>query len=150
MTNNQATLHKLDQMRLHGMARALRTSLDTQGQWTADELLAHLVDAEWDDRHARRLKRLLKAARFRYLAAIEEVDFALRRNLDQNQLLRLADCRWVAPGRASWPPRWATRRVCAGSGSATMRPRGCSGHCAWPRPTGATSGNWRRPASRHC
>ena len=95
MTNNQATLHKLDQMRLHGMARALRTSLDTQGQWTADELLAHLVDAESDDRHERRLKRLLKAARFRYPAAIEEVDFALRRNLDQNQLLRLADCRWV-------------------------------------------------------
>ena len=46
------------------MARALRTSLDTQGQWTADELLAHLVDAECDDRHERRLKRLLKAARF--------------------------------------------------------------------------------------
>ena len=95
MTNNQATLHKLDQMRLHGMARARRTSLDSQGQWTADELLTHLVDAEWDDRHERRLKRLLKAARFRYPAAIEEVDFALRRNLDQNQLLRLADCRWV-------------------------------------------------------
>ena len=68
MTNNQATLHKLDQMRLHGMARALRTSLDSQGQWTADELLAHLVDAESDDRHARRLQRLLKAARFRYPA----------------------------------------------------------------------------------
>ena len=162
MTNNQATLHKLDQMRLHGMARALRASLDTQGQWTADELLAHLVDAESDDRHERRLKRLLKAARFRYPAAIEEVDFALRRNLDQNQLLRLADCRWVgqhqdliitgnaAPGRASWPPRWAIRRVCAGSGSATMRPRGCSGNCAWPRPTAATSGSWTRSASRHC
>ena len=50
MTNNQATLDKLDQMRLHGMARALRTSLETQAQWTADELLAHLVDAEWDER----------------------------------------------------------------------------------------------------
>ena len=95
MTNNQATLHKLDQMRLHGMARALRTSLDSQVQWTADELLTHLVDAEWDDRHERRLQRLLKAARFRYPAAIEEVDFSLRRNLDRNQLLRLADCRWV-------------------------------------------------------
>ena len=95
MTNNQATLDKLDRMRLHGMARALRTSLETQSPCTADELLAHLVDAEWDDRHERRLKRLLKAARFRYPAAIEEVDFALRRNLDQNQLLRLADCRWV-------------------------------------------------------
>ena len=78
MTNNQATLDKLDRMRLHGMARALRTSLETQSQCTDDELLAHLVDAEWDNRHERRLKRLLKAARFRYPAAIEEVDFALR------------------------------------------------------------------------
>lgn len=95
MTNNQATLDKLDRMRLHGMARALRTSLDSQAQCTTDELLARLVDAEWDDRHERRLARLLKAARFRYPAAIEEVDFSLRRNLDQNQLLRLADCRWV-------------------------------------------------------
>ena len=77
------------------MARALRNSLQTQSQCTADELLAHLVDAEWDDRHERRLKRLLKAARFRYPAAIEEVDSALRRNLDQNQLMRLADCRCV-------------------------------------------------------
>ena len=31
MTNNQTTLHKLDQMRLHGMVRALHTSLDSQG-----------------------------------------------------------------------------------------------------------------------
>ena len=95
MTNNQATLDKLDRMRLHGMARALRTSLDSQAQCTTDELLARLVDAEWDDRHERRRQRLLKAARFRYPAAIEEVDFSLRRNLDQNQMLRLADCRWV-------------------------------------------------------
>ena len=73
MTNNQATLDKLDRMRLHGMARALRTSLETQSQCTTDELLARLVDAEWDDRHERRLKRLPKAARFRYPAAIEEV-----------------------------------------------------------------------------
>ena len=73
----------------------MRTSLDSQGQCSADELLAQLVDAEWDDRHERRLKRLLKAARFRYPAAIEEVDFALRRNLDRDQVLRLADCRWV-------------------------------------------------------
>ena len=56
MTNNQATLHKLEQMRLLGMARALRASLDTQSQWSGDEQLAHLVDSEWDDRHQRRLE----------------------------------------------------------------------------------------------
>lgn len=95
MTNNEATLDKLQQLRLHGMAQALRTSLQTGSQLTADELLTHLVDAEWDERHQRRLTRLLKAARFRYLAAVEQIDFSLSRNLDKNQLLRLADCRWV-------------------------------------------------------
>ena len=54
MTNNRATSRKLDRMRLHGMARALRTSLETRSQCTADELLTRLVDAEWDDRHERR------------------------------------------------------------------------------------------------
>ena len=90
MTNNQATLDQLDQMRLHGMARALRTSLETQ----ASAAPTSCWPTWWmpSGSHAR---RLLKAARFRYPAAIEEVDFSLRRNLDQNQLLRLADCRWV-------------------------------------------------------
>jgi DNA replication protein DnaC len=43
----------------------------------------------------RRLQRLLKAARLRYPAGFEEIDFALNRNLEKNQLLRLSDCRWI-------------------------------------------------------
>ena len=53
--NNQATIEKLHQMRLCGMARAFQASLDTgiKNDFTADELLANLVDAEWDDRQNR-------------------------------------------------------------------------------------------------
>ena len=170
MTNNQATLHKLDQMRLHGMARALRTSLDTQGQWTADELLAHLVDAESDDRHERRLKRLLKAARFRYPAAIEEVDFALRRNLDQNQRLReeLPGLRAGPPGvSARVPGRLpcvlaAVRRTAPGQGRRQLRPgagqdqqagtadhrRLCAGAAGRPGAAGPAGDPRRSPRSR--
>ena len=95
--NNKATMEKLEQMRLHGMLRAFKSSMDSgmQKSFTADELLAHLVDAEWDERLNRRLSRLIKGARFRYQASIQQVDFQLSRNLDKNALLRFSDCSWI-------------------------------------------------------
>jgi DNA replication protein DnaC len=92
MNNNQATLQKLEQMKFYGMARAFTNTMETgvKNQFAADELVSHLVDAEWDDRHNRKLTRLLKGARFRYKASFEEIDFALNRNIDKNQLLRQA------------------------------------------------------------
>lgn len=97
MNNNQATIQKLEKMRLQGMARAFRSTMETgaKNQFTPDELLSHVVDAEWDDRHNRRLQRLLKAARFRYQAGFEEIDYGLSRNLEKNQLLRLSSCQWI-------------------------------------------------------
>jgi len=97
MSGNEATLEKLESMRLRGMARALRETMDTGGAegLSADELVGHLVDAEWDERYRRKLIRLTTQARFRYRAAVEEIDFGLKRNLDKNELLRLCDCRWV-------------------------------------------------------
>ena len=55
--NNQATQEKLTQMRLWGMQRAFRGVLEggIGAKYTADELIGHLVDAEWDERHNRRL-----------------------------------------------------------------------------------------------
>lgn len=97
MNNNQATLQKLNQMKLYGMARAYTTSIDVGGKnnFTLDEFLSHLVDSEWDDRHNRKLTRLLKSARFRYNASFEEIDFSLDRELDKNKMLRLSTCQWI-------------------------------------------------------
>jgi DNA replication protein DnaC len=97
VNNNQATLNKLEGMRLFGMARAFRSSIEThlKNKFTPDELLSHLVDAEWDDRRERKLARLKKAARFRYTACLEDIDFGLKRNLDKNLILRLSDCSWI-------------------------------------------------------
>jgi len=97
MNNNQATLQKLEMMRLWGMTRAFRNTMETgvKNQFTLDEMVSHLVDAEWDERYNRKLERLLKAAKFRYKACFEEIDFGLDRNLGKNQLLRLSDCAWV-------------------------------------------------------
>ena len=97
MNNNQATLEKLEKMGMWGMMRALRLSMEagSNADFTPDELVSHLVDCEWDERSNRRLTRLLKIARFRYQAGLEDIDFGLKRNMEKNQLMRLADCRWV-------------------------------------------------------
>lgn len=97
MNNNTATMEKLERMSLHGMARSLRTALEAGGgsHMSPEEFLSTLVDAEWEDRKDRKLARLLQAARFRYRAGVEDVDFGLRRNLTKAAFLRLADCRWI-------------------------------------------------------
>ena len=97
MNNNQATINKLEGMRLRGMARAFRATMETgvKHSFTPDELLSHLVDTEWEDRRNRKIQRLIKAARFRNSASFEEIDFGLARNLDKNMLLRLSDSSWI-------------------------------------------------------
>ena len=63
---NDQTMEKMKTMKLHGMVRAFRTSLESGNAdtWTADELLSLLVDSEWDDRYNRKLDRNVKNARF--------------------------------------------------------------------------------------
>jgi DNA replication protein DnaC len=89
-------LEKMRQMRLTGMANAFELTLDGSKNetFTADEMIAQLVDAEWDDRYNRRLDRIVKEARFRYKASIEEISFENNR-LDKNHMLRLAECEFV-------------------------------------------------------
>lgn len=95
--NNTATLEKMHELKFYGMAGAFKTALEAglHHQFTTDELLAHLMDAEWDDRYNRRLKRLVRTARFRYQASLEQVDFTLHRNLDKNAILRFSEGNWI-------------------------------------------------------
>ncbi len=99
--NNEATIGKMQKMKLYGMLRAFNQSMEAGmiSKVTADELLGHLIDAEWDDRHNRRLQRLIKAAKFRYQASLEEIDFNLDRGLDKNMLLRLSSSSWIEKKR---------------------------------------------------
>ena len=95
--NHTVTMQKLEEMRFTGFARAYReiTETNLNREFTNDELIAHLIQAEWDDRYNRKLQRLIANARFRYQASFEEIDFSARRNLDKNQLLRLSSCDWI-------------------------------------------------------
>lgn len=61
---NAATLERMRKMKLLGMHRVFKTNLesDVPGTYTPDELIAHLIDAEWDDRQNRSIltKKRLK------------------------------------------------------------------------------------------
>ena len=94
---NEQTMEKMRTMKLHGMVRAFRTSLEsgTTEKWTADELVSMLIDSEWDERYNRKLNRNVKNAHFRYKASVEQINFDPSRELNKNQVLRLADCDFI-------------------------------------------------------
>lgn len=50
---------------------------------------------EWDDRHNRKIERLTKAAKFRYKAVVEDIDYDDNRNINKNQLKRFAECDFI-------------------------------------------------------
>jgi DNA replication protein DnaC len=90
---NTQTLEQMKQLRLYGMQRAFDSSLSPQSiSYTNDELVAYLIQSEWDDRQNRKIERLTKTARFRYNAVMEAIDFDASRGLDKNQIQRLANC----------------------------------------------------------
>ena len=80
------------------MHRAFTTTMETGGPstgYTNDELVAYLVQCEWDDRHNRRIERLTKSARFRYTAVMEAIDYRPSRQLDKNLVRRLGSCGFI-------------------------------------------------------
>ncbi|UZR95971.1 IS21-like element helper ATPase IstB [Chondrinema litorale] len=90
-------LKKLSQMRFYGMQHAYKALLENgkQDALTNDEMIALLVQAEWEDRENRKIGRYLKSAKFRYPASVEELDLTAQRGLDRTLMLRLADCTFV-------------------------------------------------------
>jgi len=95
--NNQATLGLMRQLTLSGMAQAFETiiSLPMDKQLTSDQLIAHLIHAENEHRQHRKMQSAIKQAKFRYQAAVEEIEYLPERNLDKNLILRLADTSFI-------------------------------------------------------
>jgi DNA replication protein DnaC len=94
---NTTTLEKMRKMKFFGMYRAFKTNLETgrQDNLTTDEMIASLIESEWEDRQNRNIQRHLKNARFRYKAAIEELNYHTDRNIDKNQIMRFAECSFI-------------------------------------------------------
>lgn len=89
--NPHNTLEKMRAMRLKVMAELYQQSLSNNiyGQLSLDEVMATLIDAEWEDRQQRKIAGLIKRARFRQQAAATDIDYHPDRGLDKTLMGRL-------------------------------------------------------------
>lgn len=93
---NQNTLDKMKNLKLYGMYRAFASTLELgSASYTNDELIAFLIDSEFDDKGNRKVKRLINTAKFRYKAYMEEITASTTRNLDKNTIARLSSCDFI-------------------------------------------------------
>jgi len=94
---NEITLTKMKQMKFYGMHGAFKTAIETgkTDDYTLDQFVSMVIDAEWDDRNNRKIERAIKNARFHYKSSIENIIYDQSRNIDKTKLLRLAECEFV-------------------------------------------------------
>lgn len=94
---NEPTVNKMKQMKLYGMHNVFKTAIESgrTDHYILDQFVSMLIDAEWDERHNRRIERSIKNAKFHYRSSIESVNFYDIRNLDRNLVMRLVGCEFV-------------------------------------------------------
>jgi len=96
------TLHQLRSLKFSGMADALElqwSQPQTYDDISFDERLALMVNQEVTSRENKRLQRLLKAARFKLSARLEEVDYTHPRGLMKKQIAALQTGDWITRKR---------------------------------------------------
>jgi DNA replication protein DnaC len=93
----EQTMEKLQAMKLHGMAKAMRQWLDQpkDKELAPADLVGLLVDAEWLYRENRKLASRLRNAKLKQAACIEDIDYSHARGLAKTVVLELASSRWV-------------------------------------------------------
>lgn len=95
---DEQTYQKLTAMKLFGMARSIKERLERRDHQDLSkaEFVGLLVDDEWLYRENRKLTSRLKVAKFKQrAAAIENIDYATARGLRKDQILELAQNRWI-------------------------------------------------------
>jgi DNA replication protein DnaC len=94
---NQQTISILHSLKLYGMARSFEERLadSNQAALSHDEFVGLLVQDEKLYRDNLRLRRLLKKAKLRQEASLEDIDYGAPRGLSQQAILELANPEWV-------------------------------------------------------
>ena len=94
---NQQTMSILHSLKLFGMARSLEERLadPKQASLSHAEFVGMLVQDEKTHRDNLRLRRLLKKAKLRQEASLEDIDYGAPRGLSQQAMLELANPEWV-------------------------------------------------------
>ena len=92
------TLTHLRQLKLGGMAHALQTQLEQVSTYEAlpfIERLGLLLEQENLTREQRKQERLIRQARFKLNACVQEIDYQHPRNITQSKIAQLAQADWI-------------------------------------------------------
>lgn len=91
------TAEKLKSMRLGAMAELFlnQESQTAAAQLSFEERLGLLVDYEWTNRQNKKLQRLLKNARLKLNACLEDIDYQHPRKLDKQVMAHLGSMKWL-------------------------------------------------------
>jgi len=93
----EQTKEKLYALELTGMLEAFdqQRSQPQTHDLAFEERLGLLVDREMICRENKRLERLLRGAKLRVNACIEDIDYRHPRGLDRSRMAQLASCDWI-------------------------------------------------------
>ncbi|QYZ66149.1 MAG: ATP-binding protein [Gammaproteobacteria bacterium (ex Lamellibrachia satsuma)] len=92
------TLTQLRQLKLGGMAHALQIQLEQVGTYEGlpfIERLDLLLEQESLTRDQRKQERLIRQARFKLRASVQEIDYQHPRNITRSQIAQLAQSDWI-------------------------------------------------------
>jgi len=94
---NEQTLDKLYAMKLSGMAEAFKEQLQQPSLHTLsfEERFGILVDHQWTWKEDCKMKRLLKEAKLKINASVEDIDYKSPRGIDRSVILSLSSCDWI-------------------------------------------------------
>jgi DNA replication protein DnaC len=94
---NEQTLEKLHAMRLTGMADAFKDQMmqPDMNDLSFEERFGFLVDQHWTWKEDRRLKTLLRNAKLKDNACIEDIDYKSPRGINKSLILSLSGCDWI-------------------------------------------------------
>jgi DNA replication protein DnaC len=95
--NNNQTVEKLRTMRLTAMAEMHLSQVKSNqiSHHTPDEYLSLLTDQEYENRHNKKVDRLISVANFKQSASIAQVDYTTQRNLEKNMFQRLSSLEFI-------------------------------------------------------
>lgn len=96
------TLTRLRDLKLSGMAAALehqQNQPNTYDELSFTERLELLLDRECQTREHRKQDRLVRQARFKLRASVQDIDYQHSRNLKKAQVAQLAQTDWLERGQ---------------------------------------------------
>src|SRR4030066_558748 len=94
---NEQTFDKLYAMKLIGMTEGFKEQLEQPSfrDLSFEERFGMLVERQWSWKENKRLNRLLKDAKLKLKACIEDIDYRTPRGLDKSVMMSLASCNWI-------------------------------------------------------